>query len=73
MNVYDQRKTCEKVLCLAASCDMSDKELAEEIHISPQAVSKWRCYNSAPSIDNLCIMTGIFAVPLNEIVVIKTI
>ena len=41
---------------------MQQKELADAIHVSPQAVHKWIKGESQPTFDNIKLMTEIFGV-----------
>ena len=46
--------------------NMQQKELADKIHVSPQAVHKWIKGESQPTFDNIKLMTEIFGVEFGE-------
>ena len=46
--------------------NMQQKELADKIHVSPQAVHKWIKGESQPTFDNIQLMTEIFGVEFGE-------
>ena len=50
---------------------ITQKELAEKIHVSPQAVSKWIKGESQPTFDNIKLMTEIFGVEFGDKVLKK--
>lgn len=47
---------------------ISQTELAVQLGISPQSVSKWECGNSIPDIENLCAMAELFNVSLENFI-----
>lgn len=47
---------------------LSQYEFAEKLGISPQAVSKWECGQSCPSIENLCVISEILNVSVDSLI-----
>lgn len=52
----------EKVLKLRKANNLSQEELAEQLDVSRQSVSKWESGQSVPEIDKLCMLSNIFNV-----------
>lgn len=42
--------------------------LADQLHVSPQAISKWETGDSLPSIDNLLALSDLYNISLDELV-----
>ena len=47
---------------------LSQEELAEQLGVSRQAVSKWECAESSPDTDNLIALSKIYGVTLDELI-----
>lgn len=58
-------KLAENIRAFRLAQGLSQGELAEMLHISPQSVSKWERGGSVPDIDNLCALSEIFQVSLD--------
>ncbi len=58
-------KLAENIRSFRLAQGLSQGELAEMLHISPQSVSKWERGGSVPDIDNLCALSEIFQVSLD--------
>lgn len=50
---------------------MSQKELAEKIYVTPQAVSKWIKGESQPTFDNTKLMVKIFGPEFGDKIIKK--
>ena len=46
----------------------SQEEMAEKLSVSRQAVSKWECGQSCPSIENLCVISEILDVSIDTLI-----
>lgn len=65
----------QNIVKLRREKTMTQEDLAEELDVSRQAISKWEVGASKPDIDNLVKLSKLFAIPIDEIVnneVIKT-
>ena len=49
------------------SCHLTQRDLAERLHVSPQAVSKWERGIALPDIDLIIPLADIFSVTLDEL------
>lgn len=58
----------EKIAKLRTSRNMSQGDLAEQMNVSRQSVSKWETNTSVPDLDKLILMSEIFSVTIDEIV-----
>lgn len=47
---------------------LSQYEFAERLDVSPQAVSKWECGQSCPSVENLCAISELLDVSVDELI-----
>lgn len=52
---------------LRQSKRITQEQLAEQLHISPQAISKWECGSALPDIQMLPMLADIFDVSLDEL------
>ena len=50
------------------ACNMSQTDLADELNVSRQSVSKWENNSAQPELDKLCRMSELFDVTLDELV-----
>jgi transcriptional regulator with XRE-family HTH domain len=57
----------EKILELRKSAGYSQEKLAELLHVSRQAVSKWESGATLPTLDNLIELSKLFQVPLDAL------
>lgn len=57
-----------KIKALRASKGLSQNELADDIGVSRQAITKWETDNGVPEIDNLSAISDVFDVPIDAIV-----
>lgn len=61
-------KFADKLERLRKTRGFSQENIAEQCHVSRQAVSKWESGNSLPDIDNLIIIGQLFGVSLDYLV-----
>ena len=54
----------EKLQKLRRDSGLSQEKLAEQLHVSRQAVSKWELGTAAPDTDNIVRLSKFFQVPL---------
>lgn len=57
----------EKLISLRKANGLSQFNLAEQLGVSRQAVSKWEAGASKPSTENLKTLSALYDVPLNNI------
>lgn len=58
----------EKIIALRNSKNMSQGDLAEQLNVSRQSVSKWETGASTPDLDKLIAMSELFQVTMDELV-----
>lgn len=58
----------DRLIEMRRSRGLSQEELAKELGLSRQAISKWERAESAPDIGNLVALAGIYEVTLDELV-----
>ena len=58
----------EKLAKLRKAKGLTQKELAETLHVSRQAISRWEVGTAAPSLDNLAYLSQLYGVPLDDLV-----
>ena len=56
----------DKILELRKNAGYSQEKLAELLHVSRQAVSKWESGAALPTLENLIELSKLFQVPLEE-------
>lgn len=56
----------EQLVDLRKEKGLSQMEVAEELHVSRQSVSKWETGISVPSTDNLICLSQLFGVPVEH-------
>lgn len=56
----------KRIAMLRRKAGLSQKELAEKLGITSQAVSKWECGNAIPDIDILLELSHLYKVTINE-------
>ena len=69
----DPVKTGEKIKLYIDRSNIQIKDLARIMSVSKQAVYKWICGESLPSLDNIVLLSSILNVPLDDIIVKSTI
>lgn len=55
----------EKLVCLRKEKGMTQSALAELIHVSRQAVSRWETGDALPSTENLKYLSSLYDIPLD--------
>lgn len=58
----------EKLAELRKAKGLTQKELAETLHVTRQAISRWEMGTAAPSLDNLTYLSQLYGVPLDDLV-----
>lgn len=58
----------EKLVALRRSRKLSQDEVAEQLNVTRQAISRWESGKSVPSTENLIAIAGLFQVPLQFLV-----
>lgn len=58
----------EKLVYLRKTKGMSQEQLAEQVDVTRQSVSKWELGESMPDIDKLIILSKLFAIPIDSMV-----
>ena len=58
----------EKLAELRAENNMSQFEVAEELNVSRQAISRWETGRAKPSTEKLIALSRLYGVPLDELV-----
>lgn len=66
--MFDIMSVAENIKEYRNKRGLNQYEFAEKLGISPQAVSKWECGQSCPSIENLCMISEILDVSIDELV-----
>lgn len=56
----------EKLAGLRKAKGLTQQEIAEALHVSRQAVSRWEVGTAAPSLDNLAYLSRLYGVPLDD-------
>lgn len=57
----------EKIKTLRKTSGMSQEQLAEKLHVSRQAVTKWETEGGTPDIENLRAIAVLFAITVDEL------
>lgn len=57
----------DKLLSLRKQQGLTQLELAEALHISRQAISKWETGEATPSLENLKSLSQLYQVPLGQL------
>ena len=57
-----------KIYQLRKSCGMTQEQLAEEVGVARQTISKWELGETAPDIKQAQVLAQIFGITLNELV-----
>ena len=69
----DPIKTGEKIKSYIDRSNIQIKDLARMMSVSQQAVYKWICGESLPSLENIVLLSSILNVPLDDLIVRSTI
>lgn len=68
----DMIKTGQNIIRLRQQKGLSVKELQDIFGFAtPQAIYKWQHGTAIPTVDNLVVLSAIFGVPLDDLLVIK--
>ena len=65
--MFDIMTMAEYIKAYRNNKGLNQYEFAEKLGISPQAVSKWECGQSCPSIENLCMILEIFGISIDTL------
>ena len=65
----DPIRTGEKIKSSILHLNIPIKELAKMMSVSPQAVYKWICGESLPSLENVVLLSSILNVPIDDLIV----
>lgn len=65
--ITDQKTLSENLKTHRIRCNMTQEFVAERLHVSRQAVSKWENGTSTPSTANLLALANLFDVPAEEL------
>ena len=66
--MFDIMTMAENIKTYRNKRGLNQYEFAEKLGISPQAVSKWECGQSCPSIENLCVISEILDVSIDTLI-----
>lgn len=67
----DMNATGKNILRLRSNAGLTVKQLVDIFGvITPQAVYKWQNGEALPTLDNLVVLSKVFGVPMDEIVVV---
>ena len=65
-------KTGQNIIRLRQQKGLSVKELQDIFGFAtPQAIYKWQHGTAIPTVDNLVVLSAVFGVPLDDLLVIK--
>lgn len=71
MPTIDMNATGKNILRLRINAGLTVKQLVDILGvITPQAVYKWQKGEALPTLDNLVVLSKVFGVPMDEIVVV---
>ena len=71
MTVIDMTATGANITRLRKSAGMSVKDMQNVFGFgTPQAIYKWQNGTSLPTVDNLVMLSGLFGVPIDEILIV---
>lgn len=62
----------ENIFRFRTKCNLSQGDLANELGVSRQSVSKWENNSSTPELDKLMKMAGVFGITLDALVGMET-
>lgn len=66
--MLDTKKVGIKIATLRKSTGLSQEKLAEMLHISPQAISKWENGHTLPETTLLPVLSQIFRCTIDDII-----
>lgn len=69
MCTIDVEATGKQIMKLRAGEDISVKEFADRLHVSIQTVYHWQRGISVPTLDTLVILSELYDVPIDGLVV----
>ena len=70
--IIDMKKTGQRIATLREKSGMSVKDLQDIFGFAtPQAIYKWQNGKAMPTIDNLALLSRIFGVKMEDIIVFK--
>lgn len=70
--IIDLAATGDNILRLRKNAKLTVKDLQEYFGFSdPQAIYQWQNGTNLPSVDNLCALSKLLRVPIDEILVLK--
>lgn len=58
----------EKLVELRKAKGLTQQELAEALNVTRQAISRWEVGTTAPSLDNLALLSRLYGVPLDDFI-----
>lgn len=68
----DMKQTGRNICVLREKCGLSVKDLQHRMGFgTPQAIYKWQHGESLPTVDHLVALSVLFAVPIDEILVVE--
>ena len=62
----------ETIKTLRKTAGMSQEQLAEKLHVSRQAVTKWETEGGTPDIENLRAIATLFGITVDELLTGET-
>ena len=62
----------ETIKTLRKTAGMSQEQLAEKLHVSRQAVTKWETEGGTPDIENLRAIAALFGITVDELLTGET-
>lgn len=62
----------QKLAELRKAKGLTQKELAEALNVTRQAVSRWEVGTAAPSLDNLAYLSRLYGIPLDDLVNVES-
>lgn len=70
--VIDMARTGRNICNIRKQCGMTVKELQSIFGFAtPQAIYKWQQGAALPTIDNLVVLSAVFGVPMDSILVVN--
>ncbi len=69
----DPVKTGEKIKSYIGRSNIQIKDLARMMSVSQQAIYKWICGESLPSLENIVLLSSILSVPLDDLIIRSTV
>ena len=69
--VIDMAATGRNIIRLRKSAGITVREMQDAFGFgTPQAIYKWQNGTSLPTVDNLVMLSGLFDVPIDEILIV---